>query len=73
VRTRRQKAEGNKQKAERRRQKADNKNAAFCFPPAAFWLSISASCVAVANPLRLHSLDKVAEALDSLGSMNRDD
>ncbi len=36
-------------------------------------VSNSASCEASANPLRVHSLDKLAKGLTSATSMNRDD
>lgn len=36
-------------------------------------LSNSATCVTVANPLRLRSLDKLAKAMLSTGPMNRND
>lgn len=39
----------------------------------AFWLSNSATCVAFANPLRIHRLDKLAKASFAAGSMYRDD
>lgn len=32
-----------------------------------------ATCVASANPLRLHSLDKMVKASSGVGSMERDD
>lgn len=41
--------------------------------PTVFLLSNSASCVAAANPLKLHSLDKLAKGLASAGPMNRGD
>ncbi len=60
-------------KAESRLQKTDLKATAFCRLPTDFCLSNSAICVASANPLKLHSLDKLLKVTPSVGSMNRDD
>lgn len=43
------------------------------FRPPNSQLLIPATCVASANPLRLHSLDKLVKASSGMGSMERDD